>query len=404
MELRRQRDSQQWMLDLAVKLTGRVQSFEIDEAEHPGSPKNYRQVSKLQAERGDRYAATARAYERMGYGETAVEIYYNAAMDYRLAQHAIFYDDHPRKIELHGKMSECFDRIIELSNYRIERVEVPFEGSHIQGLLHLHPGGEPRPCILYMPGMDTTKEMFPHPVHNIALERGLHCLSMDGPGQGISNLRKIRAVGDNYERAAKAVIDYLQSRPEVLPGKIALYGVSMGCFWSVRIAAREERVAAFCAGVACFNPNNTIFSQSSPRFKQVFMYMAGMADEAEFDAMVENMHCEGYGKKVRCPTLLVTGEFDPLSPLEDTLALFAELAPPKELWVFEDEYHPLWKLEGNGGLGIHQPVCDWFSTVLRGDGLPEGHDRKAYIRKRGSGPWGEGTEFTRELPPEHPYF
>ncbi|MFQ6111540.1 MAG: alpha/beta hydrolase family protein [Nitrospinota bacterium] len=404
MKLRTQRDSHQWMLDLALNLTGRVQNFEIEEAEHAGHPKNYRQIPKLQAERADRYAATAKAYEVKGYKETAIELYYSAAMDYRLAQHPIFYDDHPRKIELHRKLSECIDRIIALSSYRIERVEIPFDGSQIQCLLYLHPGGEPRPCIVYVPGMDQTKEVFPNPAQNLPLERGLHCLTMDGPGQGVSNLRKIRAVGDNYERAGKAVIDYLQGRPEILSDRIALYGISMGSFWSTRIAAYDERVAALCAGVACFNPNNTIFSQSSPRFKQMFMYMAGMDDEREFDAVVEKMHCRGYGKKVKCPTLLVTGEFDPLAPLEDTLALFAELSPPKELWVFEDEYHPLWKLEGNGGLGIHQPVCDWLSTVLKGDGLPKGHTRKAYIRRNGFGPWGEGTEFTRELLPKHPYF
>jgi hypothetical protein len=38
--------------------------------------------------------------------------------------------------------------------------------------------------------------------------------------------------------------------------------------------------------VACINSNNTIFTQSSPRFQQMFMYMSGCDDEAKFDEEV----------------------------------------------------------------------------------------------------------------------
>ena len=50
--------------------------------------------------------------------------------------------------------------------------------------------------------MDQTKEAFPKVINNPAIARGMHILSMDGPGQGNSNIQKIRAVGDNYERPA----------------------------------------------------------------------------------------------------------------------------------------------------------------------------------------------------------
>ena len=101
---------------------------------------------------------------------------------------------------------------------------------------------------------------------------------MDGPGQGSSNIKKIRAVGDAYERAGAAVIGALQGRPEIDAARMAIYGISMGSYWSLRLASYDHRMAAVVSGVACFNPNNTIFTQSSPRFKQMFMYMAGLED------------------------------------------------------------------------------------------------------------------------------
>jgi len=56
--------------------------------------------------------------------------------------------------------------------------------------------------------MDMVKELvWCHP--RLAQEREMNIIYMDGPGQGNSNMQKIRAVGDNYERAGAAVIEYL---------------------------------------------------------------------------------------------------------------------------------------------------------------------------------------------------
>ena len=162
--------------------------------------------------------------------------------------------------------------------------------------------------------MDQSKEVFPHARHNVAADRGFHVIAMDGPGQGNSNIQKIRAVGDNYERAGAAVMDYLLGREEVEPTKIGIYGISMGSFWSLRLASYDHRAARWRVLWACFNPNNTIFTQSSPRFKQVFMYMAGMDDEDAFDEMARNMTVKGYMDKVQCPHAARDGRVRPALP------------------------------------------------------------------------------------------
>ena len=115
-----------------------------------------------------------------------------------------------------GKLNEMVDRRSEVASYPIERIEVPFDdGKTISCLLHLLPDRRKAPVVIYVPGMDQTKEVFPKAHHNIAVARGFHVCAMDGPGQGSSNMQKIRAVGDNYERAGAAVISYLQQRAEI---------------------------------------------------------------------------------------------------------------------------------------------------------------------------------------------
>ena len=87
-------------------------------------------------------------------------------------------------------------------------------------------------------------------MNNLGINRGMHVISMDGPGQGNSNMQKIRAVGDNYERAGAAVISYLQTREEIDSDRIGIYGVSMGSYWSLRLASYDHRAAAIASGVA----------------------------------------------------------------------------------------------------------------------------------------------------------
>src|SRR4029453_6061841 len=182
---------------------------------------------------------------------------------------------------------------------------------------------------------------------------------------GNSNIQKKRSVKDNYERAGAAVISYLLKRPEIDPKKIAIYGISMGSYWSLRLSSYDHRAAAVVSSVACFNPNNTIFTQSSPRFKQMFMYMAGYDNEDKFDAEgARGMTVRGYLGKVKCPTLLVTGEFDPLCPLEDAVEAYEDLKVAKEMWVFENQYHPLWQISNLGGMDCHDYVLDWLRALF----------------------------------------
>lgn len=405
---RTQRDNQQWMLDLALNMRGRVQNFERDERELPDGKRarNYRMLPKIWREAAARHEALARRAQARGANATATAHYDRAIEAYRFAQHPIFYDDHPLKIALCRKMDEMVDRRSKVAGYPIERVEVPFDdGKTISCLLHLLPDRRRAPCVLYVPGMDQTKEVFPLKAHhNIALSRGFHVIAIDGPGQGNSNLQKIRAVKDNYERAGAAVISYLLKRPEVDPAKIAIFGISMGSYWSLRLSSYDHRAAAVVSSVACFNPNNTIFTQSSPRFKQMFMYMAGYEDENRFDEEVaQGMTVRGYLGKISCPTLLVTGEFDPLCPLEDAIEAFADLKVPKEMWVMENQYHPLWGIANLGGMDCHEYVLDWLRALFSGKRLPKQRGRIAYIRENGDGPWGD-CEWTPPTRPRQAYF
>ena len=134
------------------------------------------------------------------------------------------------------------------------------------------------------------------------------------------------------------------------------------------------------------------------------MYMAGYQDERKFDNEVaRHMTVRGHLRKIRCPTLLTTGEFDPVCPLEEAIEAFEELRSPREMWIFENQYHPQRRLPNLGGLDNYEYLFDWLHSVLLGKGLPKGHRRIAYVKEHGDGPWGS-CEWKPPVKPGQAYF
>lgn len=384
-EVERHRDRQQWMLDLAVKLTGREQNFEYDSRPLPPEVKSYAQIPASMARLGQDCERMAREADGRGHAVTALELYFKASQYYRYGQHTIFEDDNPNKIYLYERMAACYERVIALSPYEIRRVTIPCGAESYEALMHLAPGGGRRCAVLLVPGMDMTKESYPSPLSNFFAMRGMHVLVLDGPGQGISNLRKQRVTMDNYDRAGVAAIDALREMDNVDPENIFLVGLSMGSYWGLRIAAKDARLAGVATAAACYGDRTSLFETASPRFKQVFMYMAGMHDEEEFDETFEDFSLREVAPKITARTLLTVGEYDPLTPLPVALDVYEHLRCPKELWVLEDDFHSSHRdagIRNLAGGSVVPAMLDWLSDICNGVAKPSA-DRRVLVRRSG---------------------
>ena len=392
MKMERRRDNQQWLLDHMVKTTGRVINFAYDNRVVPPEVKSYAMIPRVMEKRARHKETLGLAAEAAGHTVTARELFWHASEEYREAQHSIFEDDNQEKIYLHGKMLECFGKVMKYADHTIELVEIPFEDNYIQGVLHLVPGAKKAPTVLFIPGMDMTKEAVLDPIHHPFVMRGLNCLHIDGPGQGTSNIRKIRVTADNYPRAGKAAIDFLSKRKEVDPERIGVSGFSFGSYWGTELAAMDSRVKAVATGAACYGPKYAIFEQASPRFKQVFMYMAGIHDEAKFDKAFEGMTLDKLAPKVKCPSLLVVGEYDPLAPLDDVLKIYEKIPAPRELWVCENDFHVPRGTENFGLTSFYGFLADWINDVFAGK---KGKDLDQIVlvkQMEGPGPYAKPIE------------
>ncbi len=392
------RDNQQWFFDWMVKETGKTFHFQPDgRGRLPKSVRSHDMISKHVGMAAKKSERLAQAEMEAGHKETAMELYYSAALQYADAQHVVFETGEEKKF-LHGGVIRCYDKVRELAPYKIEHIDVKWNGTIVSGNLHLAPGDGPKPLIFYVPGCDQTKEAWPHPYYNQALQRGMHVFSFDGPGQGESNLRGIRLTDDNYEDAAAAVIDVLMKRKEVDAKKIGVYALSFGSFWGMRIAAKNRNIAAAAAPWASFVDKYYLMTEESPRYKQLFAYLTQSSSEAELDAVWQKMTMDGLMDKITCPTLIVAGEYDPRAPVDEVYRAFDEMKAPAELWVLPDQHHngsitqkgrsSVWEAD------IHAFVCDWMRE--RFEGKPVKHPGKSlWIDPAGAGPNAPGVTYKR---------
>ncbi|MCU1361255.1 MAG: hypothetical protein JWN99_2544 [Ilumatobacteraceae bacterium] len=395
------RDNQQWVFDRVVNETGKVFHFQgPGRGRLPASVKQHDMISKHTAKLGIRLLDIARQEEACGHPETALELYFEAAFVFGSAQHPIFETSDEKRL-LHGLSMQCYAKVRQLSPYPIERLEIPFGDAAVFGNLHLLPDRRKAPCVIVIPGCDMTKEMYPYPVANQAGQRGMHMITVDGPGQGECNIAGTHMTADNYAEAMVAVVDALVQRPEIDPDQIVLMGLSFGSHWAIQTVAREHRIKA-CANMwASMCDKRYLLENESPRYKQLLTYMTGAASEDEVDAIADAMAVDDIIGDIECPTLISSGEFDPRTPLPELFALYDSMNCPRQLWVHEDQHHmtsPTGRANGSDrglwDLDSYSWALDWLRDRLHG--VPLQHDGEvSYIVPGGSGANGTSARTTR---------
>ena len=308
------RDRQQWVYDYVVQQTGRVFHWDEPGRQLPASIKSHAQISKHLGRIGQRLERVAAEEEAAGHSATAFELYYRASSTFAAAQHPVL-ETNDEKRYLHGRCIANYEKVIEHAPYPIERLEIPFEGVELQCNFHMLPGKPNAPLVIFIPGCDMTKEIYPDPRIMQAHYRGMHMLVIDGPGQGMSNIRGIKLTADNYERAVLAIAEHMAGRDEVDETQITVYALSMGAHWGMEIAASgHPLIKAVAAPWASYLDKYYILDTFSPRYKQLFGYLTGASSEEELDKLLEAMAVEGREGNIECPVLLTAGEYDASRP------------------------------------------------------------------------------------------
>jgi hypothetical protein len=277
----------------------------------PGDPESWHEQWLAVAERN---CARGDDAEAAGNVQTAKACWLRAVDNYRSAEFWLASDD-PRRLETFGKCERSFQNAGRYFTPPVERVEIPYEdGVHLSGYFVRAPYDvERQPVLIAFGGLDSFKEELLFMVGNGSLQRGISCLLVDGPGQGATLRRFGVHTRYDYEVPVGRCIDYLETRDDVDPSRIAVSGSSLGGYYAARAASFEHRLSAAVSHGAIWSIQDLWGGAGEDHglaghIKWVF----GADSMREALEKAERFTLEGVLSGMHCPYLIVHGGHDVL--------------------------------------------------------------------------------------------
>lgn len=284
---------------------------------------------------------------------------------------------HPGREATFAKAQEAFRKGIHFSHENAERVEIPYEGVHLPALLTRAKNVSGRmPCVLYVNGLDSCKELLYWSWLPQALaRRGIATLSVDQPGTGESlRLQGLPATHES-ERWASVCYDWLAARDDIDAARIGMAGISLGGYFTPRAMAFEPRFASGAVWGA--NHNWAEVQQKRlkregenpvPHYWQHVCWVFGAKDIEGFMQKTAGMHLNGILDRITVPFLVTHGEHDRQIALDYAHQSYDQLvnSPRRELKIFTPREGGVEHVGADNMSFARDYIADWFADTLGG--------------------------------------
>lgn len=165
----------------------------------------------------------------------------------------------PRALPILEKSVALFREATQLFDQsRVVPLDIPFEGQTLPGYLYLPPSwrrlpNRKIPILLTNTGADGLAEEIYFLAPAAAVELGYAAVTYEGPGQGLTLHRGGVRFRPDWEVVSRAVLDHIESVAAAQPeleldlDSVALWGASLGGYFSLRSAAGDARIKACVA-------------------------------------------------------------------------------------------------------------------------------------------------------------
>jgi 2,6-dihydroxypseudooxynicotine hydrolase len=290
-----------------------------------------------------------------GHPLSAAGHYTRAAVCYHFGKF-LFVIDPAQMKRAHMKAVECRNRALPHLRPPGERVAIPYEGKQLYGNLRKPAGVASAPIVVMCMGLDSAKEEV-HDYEERFLQRGLATLAFDGPGQGEGEYDF--ALCPEYEKPVKAVVDWLETRSDIDPRRIGIWGVSLGGYYAPRAAAFERRIKA-CVALSGPYARGASFDGRPSINVDTFRVRSKSANLEEAGKVALRISLKGVAKNITCPIYIVAGTKDRLTPHTEAEKLAAEVAGPCVLSVIEGGNHVV----NNLWYHYRDQTADWMAAQL----------------------------------------
>jgi dienelactone hydrolase len=366
-------------VDLAIEMGARIGEIEemcapLQEAAKASDAAGTQAFRETWSKMADKLCTLAQEDEARGRMLSAGEKYKRASA-YLITCERLQAHGAPGRMALYRRFLDVFARGTALAKDNCERVEIPYEGHVISGLLVRAEGVTGRaPVLVQLNGLDSTKEMkYFVGLPGWLARRGVSSLVIDQPGTG--EALRLHGVAARYdtEHWASRVVDWLETCDDVDPTRIGCEGVSLGGYYCPRAVAFEPR---FACGVA-WGANHDWRDVQKKRLEKegdfpVPPYWAhvqwvwGAKDLKDFMRIAENVHLDGVVERIKVPFLVTHGEKDSQIPLKWAQRTYEQLvnSPKRELKIFTDREGGAQHASFDNSINAGQYIADWVAETL----------------------------------------
>jgi len=255
--------------------------------------------------RGSLHEAEGDAALAAGHRKSAAFHFTTAAACYHFGKFLNVHDmaelraTHDLVLRAHGKAHALLEP-------PIERCVFPYGEHMLVGHLRKPAGIDRPPVVLMMPGLDSAKEELDY-YATWFLDRGMATFAFDGPGQGEAEYDL--PIEPHYEKPAAAAIDYLESRADLDNERLGAWGVSLGGYYVIRVAAFEPRVKALVSLSGPYDAGAQwdMLPEITRLAWQVRCHAANEVETLEVARLFDLSAVVG---NVSCPAYIVGGELD----------------------------------------------------------------------------------------------
>ena len=370
-----------WNLSIDIAIESGAQIGEIDEMCRPlrdaaarGEDAGTDEFFRSWVAVADRLAALAAEDETRRRHYSAATKLERAALYYQTAERMQAHGYAPRR-QVFQKGQDAFRRSMALGRKNCERVEIPYLGGVIPGIL-TNAGGPGRraPLLVYVNGLDSSKEMlYWSGLGRELLRRGVSTLHIDQPGSGEAlRVHDLVAVFDT-ERWASKVVDYLETRADVDPRRIGMAGISLGGYYAPRAVAFEPRFALGAVWGANHNWGEVQQRRLAregdmpvPHYWEHVRWVWGAKDMQEFMQIASRVHLNGVLDRVRVPFLVTHGSKDRQIPVEYAHQTYDQLvnSPKRELKLFDERTGGVEHVSVDNMSFGRSYIADWIAETF----------------------------------------
>jgi dienelactone hydrolase len=280
-----------------------------------------------------------------------------AAVYYHFAKF-MFVDDMDQMRAAHLKAVRCAGDALPFLDPPGERVEIPFDGAAIAAVLRRPHGPGPHPAVIMIPGLDSAKEEL-RPTEDLFLSRGMATLSVDGPGQGEAEYDL--AIRPDWEVPGAVIVAALKELPGIDPGRIGIWGVSLGGYYAARVASGGAAIRA-CISLCPTYCLGDIWDRLPDLSRAAFAVRSKSGSPELARKRAAELSMAGLAGRITAPVLVVAGKLDRIFPWQDADRLAGEIGSHAELLLLEDGNHGCANVPYK-----HRPYsADWMARRLAG--------------------------------------